>query len=265
MSEFSIASINMRCRNRAMHALLNTNESDDILLIQEPWFGPIGVGRDDFLRNGIDVLGRANNPSWNLLYPHFSNDKRAKVMTYGRKHDRDKVFKSNYLHTSARRDLCSHPSILISDISTHSFTWRIINFYNDVEDSSAITTLLSLDIDPTIPTLLAGDFNSYGTTWYDTFDGPAPTSLQRRTGAQIEAWALAQGLSLLSPPDLPMRRGENRQRDSILDLVWVNQVAWEDKYFLTPPIFLGGIPSLGPRPHPHLLSIPSQGPSCTNR
>ena len=83
MSVFSIASINMRRRNGAMHALLNTNETDDILLIQEPWFGPIGVGRDDFLRNRVDVLGGANNPSWNLLYPHFSTDKRAKVMTYG--------------------------------------------------------------------------------------------------------------------------------------------------------------------------------------
>ena len=234
MSTFSIASINMRRRNGAMHALLNTNETDDILLIQEPWFGPIGVGRDDFLRNGVDVLGGANNPKWNLLYPHFSNDKRAKVMTYGRKHDLDKVFKPNLLRTSARRDLCSHPSILISDISTRSFTWRIINFYNDVDDPSAINSLLSLDIDPSIPTLLAGDFNSYGTTWYDTFDGPAPTSIQRRSGAKIEAWALAQGLSLLSPPGIPTRKGENGQRDSVLDLVWVNQVAWEDGTFDSP-------------------------------
>ena len=155
-------------------------------------------------------------------------------MTYGRKHDLDKVFKPNLLRTSARRDLCSHPSILISDISTRSFTWRIINFYNDVIDSSAIDSLLSLDIDPSIPTLLAGDFNAYGTTWYDTFDGPTPTSIQRKTGARIEAWALAQGLSLLSPPGAPTRKGENGQRDSVLDLVWVNQVAWEDGTFGCP-------------------------------
>ena len=69
MSKFFIASINMRCRNGAMHALLNTDKIDDILLIQEPWFGPIGVGRDDYLHNRIVVLGRANcyepcGPRW---------------------------------------------------------------------------------------------------------------------------------------------------------------------------------------------------------
>lgn len=217
-----------------MHALLNTNKQDDILLIQELWFGPIGVGREDFLRNGVDVLGGAGNPSWHLVYPHFTQESRTKVMTYARIHDKEKVFKKNLLRTLARRDICSHPCILISDISTRSFTWRIINFYNDVSDASALSTLLSLDIDPTIPTLLARDFNAYNTTWYDTFDGPSPTALQRKSGAKIKAWALAQGLSLLSEPGTPTRKGENRQRDSVLDLVWVNQMAWEDGTFGPP-------------------------------
>ena len=231
MSEFSIASVNMRRRNDTMHALLNTNEVDDILLVQEPWFGPIGVGREDFLRNGKDILGGASNPSWHLAYPSFTADSRAKVMTYARTHDRTKVRKPNLLRSSARRDICSHPCILITDISSRSFTWRIINFYNDVDDTSALSTLLSLDIDPLIPTLLAGDFNAYGTTWYNTFDGPSPTAVQRRSGAKIEEWALAQGLSLLSLPGTPTRKGENGQRDSILDLVWINQLAWEHGTF----------------------------------
>ena len=80
MSEFSIAVVNMRHCNSTMHALLNTNNLDYILLIQEPWFGPIGVGREDFLCNGKDIMGGASNPSWHLLYPHFSAEKCAKVM-----------------------------------------------------------------------------------------------------------------------------------------------------------------------------------------
>ena len=28
-----------------MHALLNTNRDDDVLLVQEPWFNPIGTAR----------------------------------------------------------------------------------------------------------------------------------------------------------------------------------------------------------------------------
>ena len=122
MSEFSLASVNMRHRNDFMHALLNTNEDDDILLIQEPWFGPIGVGHEDFLKNSKDVLGGASNPSWHLTYPHFTTDAHAKVMTYAHIHDRVKVRKPNILRSSARRDLCSHPCILITDLSSRSFT-----------------------------------------------------------------------------------------------------------------------------------------------
>lgn len=96
---------------------------------------------------------------------------------------------------------------------------------------SILYSLLTLDIDPMIPTLLAGDFNAYGTTWYDMFDGPSLSAVQRRSGTRIEAWALAQGLSLLSELGTPTRKGENSQHDSILDLVWVNQIAWEDGTF----------------------------------
>jgi hypothetical protein len=52
-----------------MHALLNSNKTDDILFIQEPWFNCIGVARSDDLREGRDVLGGAANPSWLLAYP----------------------------------------------------------------------------------------------------------------------------------------------------------------------------------------------------
>jgi hypothetical protein len=34
-----------------------------------------------------------------------------------------------------------------------------INFYNNTADATVLATLLSLDLDSTIPTLLVGDFN----------------------------------------------------------------------------------------------------------
>ena len=37
----------MRRRNTAMHVLLNTNASDFLLAVQEPWFDKIGVNRKD--------------------------------------------------------------------------------------------------------------------------------------------------------------------------------------------------------------------------
>jgi hypothetical protein len=72
MRNFNLASVNMRRRNATMHALLNTNSTDDILFIQEPWFNRIGVARSDAHREGVDVLGGAANPSWNISYPYFN-------------------------------------------------------------------------------------------------------------------------------------------------------------------------------------------------
>jgi hypothetical protein len=44
----------MRRHNAAMHTLLATNVTDDILFIQEPWFSTIGTARCDSAINGKD-------------------------------------------------------------------------------------------------------------------------------------------------------------------------------------------------------------------
>jgi hypothetical protein len=157
MISFSFATINMRRRNAAMHTLLATNSLDDILFIQEPWFGAIGTARSDDSIKGKEVLGGAASPKWTLAYPHFSNSQCAKVMTYIRTHDRSSLFQKSYVKHIIRNDLCAHPCILITDLVMTDTYWRTINFYNDVDDPSALTTLLSLDLDPTIPvTILTG-------------------------------------------------------------------------------------------------------------
>jgi hypothetical protein len=148
-----------------MHALLATNDSDDILFIQEPWFGAIGTARCDVSIKGKEVLGGAASPKWTLAYPHFTNSQRAKVMTYVRTHDRSSPFKKSYVKHIIRNDICAHPCILVTDLVMTDTYWRTINFYNDVDDPSALTTLLSLDLDPTIPTMLTGDFNLHSRSW----------------------------------------------------------------------------------------------------
>ena len=172
------------------------------------------------------MLGGAGHPSWQLLYPHFTNKERAKVMTYIRIHDRDHIFKKNYLKGSARLDLCAHPCILITDISFHKTKWRTINFYNDVDDPTALHTLLSLQLDPLTPTLLTGDFNSHSRTWSPRGWGNYSTS-----AAQIEGWAASQGLQLLSEAGVVTHRGENGARDSTIDLMWCNFAAWRSGAF----------------------------------
>jgi hypothetical protein len=97
MINFSFATVNMRRRNAAMHALLATNASDDILFIQEPWFGTIGTARCDVSIKGKEVLGGAASPKWTLAYPYFTTTQRAKVMTYVRTHDRSSPFRKSFV------------------------------------------------------------------------------------------------------------------------------------------------------------------------
>ena len=204
-----------------MHTLLATNDTDDILLVQEPWFNPVGTARCDSAIHGRDILGGAAHPKWELHYPFFTPDQRAKVMVYSRIHDRDHPFRRNKLQVTARKDLAPHPSILIVDVRAGAQTWRLINFYNDIDDATALTTLLSLDLDPLIPTLLSGDFNLHSFTWSPPGWTPSPKA------ALLEEWAATNVLELLTTPGLPTHRGKNGARNSVIDLTWRNLLALE--------------------------------------
>jgi hypothetical protein len=194
MRKFSFASVNMRRRNAAMHALLNDNGEDDLLCVQEPWFNPVGTARCDNMIQGKDVLGGAANPKWRLAYPSFTNGQRAKVMTYICLHDRFFKFKPNLCQLIVRNDLASNPCLLISDIRINTYYWRVINFYNDSDDPLALNTLLSLDLDPTVPTLIMGDFNLHSPSWSP---GGWQTS---RNAPRLEEWMATQTFDLLTKP-----------------------------------------------------------------
>ena len=165
MIKYNILSANMRRMNAAMHALLHTNTNDNILAVQESWFGRVGVARDDRSREGKDSFGGAAHPEWTIHYPYYTNAKRTKVTTYTRKFSRTHNNSLSPIRTIPRLDLVQHPSILITDhyIGTHSL--HIINFYHDTEDSSSLRSLLSLDLDSTFPTILIGDFNLHSHSW----------------------------------------------------------------------------------------------------
>jgi hypothetical protein len=202
-----------------MHTLLNLNKTDDILFIQEPWFNCISVARSDDHREGRDVLGGAANPSWLLAYPFFHPDQRAKVMTYVHIHDRVHPFKKNYCCHTVQNDIIAHPCILITDILVGQLKWCAINFYNDVDDKLALSTLLSLDLNSTIPTIIMGDFNLHSSLW-----SPAGW-ITSNALTHLEEWLATQTFSLLSQPGIPTHRGENGARDSTIDLVWCNFAA----------------------------------------
>jgi hypothetical protein len=119
----------------------------------------------------------------------------------------------------SRNNLVSHPCILLTEVKVGKETWRMLNFYNDVDDPTALRTLLGLDLDPLIPTLLAGDFNLHSFTWSPM--GWAPD----RKAADLEEWAATQTFSLLTRVGVPTHRGENGARSSTIDLAWRNLAA----------------------------------------
>jgi hypothetical protein len=225
MSKQQLLSVNMRCRNAAMHSLLETNTEDDVLFVQEPWFDRIGVARSDRARDGVDVQGGANHLDWELFYPYFTNDKRAKVMTYKRKQVANRI---SPLKVVPRLDLAKHPTILITDIYVQKDMLQIVNFYNDVDDPSSLNTLLSLDLDSTVPTLLLGDFNLHSRSW-------SPSLWERSTNTpRFEQWAATQTFSLQTVPGDITRRGAGTERSSTLNLTWHNW-AMELNVVITPP------------------------------
>jgi hypothetical protein len=234
MCKFSFASVNMRRRNAAMHTLLNDNGEEDVLFVQEPWFNPVGTARCDTMYQGKDVLGGAVHPKWRLAYPSFTNGQRAKVMTYVRIHDRSLIFRKNHCQMIIRNDLASHPCILITDFHVGTYYWHILNFYNDVADPSALNTLLDLDLDTTIPTLVIGDFNLHSSSW-------SPTGWATSNGAhRLEEWMATQTFALLNKPRIPTHMGEGGARNSTIDLAWSNMAALMQGTFFGATVDFGG-------------------------
>jgi hypothetical protein len=213
----SLAAVNMCKCNAITHALLNTTTNSHILLIQEPWFDTIGMARKDSERQGVDVRGGVAAPGWEIHYPGTDNIQRPKVMAYSRKIDQRKD-QIRFTATS-RNDICSHPCIQVLDMWVESELWRVINFYHDVCDNTCLPTLLGLDIDAVIPTLIMGDFNMHLPTW-STPDTPRSAWANR-----LEEWAVSNLLNLANEPGVITRRGAEHERDSVIDLVWYNKAA----------------------------------------
>ena len=233
LTKFSLASVNMGRRNPATHALLNANNTDHIIFMQEPWYSRISTARSNKDKEGVDVLGAAANPRWDMVYPATRRpDERVKVVTYVRLTETDAGRRRTRISATCRSDLCAHPCVQLLDIQTGKEKWRAINFYNDVKDPTALDTLTSLDLDPTVPTILVGDFNTHSPSW------STPGWHKSQQADRLEMWLASQTFNLLSEPGKPTRRGTAaaNERDSVLDLMWVNMAAENTLYFALPEI-----------------------------
>jgi hypothetical protein len=210
-----IASVNMRKRNAITHALLNSINNTDLILIQELWYNQIGTTRKDNAHEGIDVLGGVAAPAWDILYPGLGKNKCPKVMAYVRK----QLPGATHFTVVPRLDICQHPTVQVLDIIFNKEQWRVINHYHDILDDSSLHALLELDIDAIIPTLVIGDFNAHSQAW-------SPPDVTRSRGATcIEEWAATNLLTLANTPREITRSGSNNEKDSVIDLAWYNEAA----------------------------------------
>ena len=182
--------------------MLEMNMEDEIICIQEPWWGRIRMTQADGEKWGVDVRGGVAHGKWYGEYPYTGADKCAKVMTYVRKHDRKNPHRPQRLQVVTQLDLAAHPCLLITDVCIGRECWRVINFYNDVEDPSMMKALCKLQLGDEIHTPLVGDFNthsrtSHSCTW-------SPLGLTPSTWANtLEEWAAVNTLELLTIPGIP--------------------------------------------------------------
>ncbi|KAH9030217.1 hypothetical protein EDB85DRAFT_2146860 [Lactarius pseudohatsudake] len=114
---------------------------------------------------------------------------------------RDHPFQKNPIRAVSRLDISAHPCLHVVDIQVGKERWRLINFYHDVEDEtrSELKALTDLNLDPIIPTLVAGNFNCHSPLWL------APGFNWNCTSARVEEWSYGNGLELISTPGLPTR------------------------------------------------------------
>ena len=208
-----------------MHSLLATNETVNLICVTEPL-----VFLHQWVTHGWDVLGGAAHPNWDLHYPFFHDEQCAKVMVYTWKFSHDHCRACLSWRLAVRNDLGCHPSLLIVDVHDRPSLLHTITFYHDVDNKSSMSTLLALNLNPTIPTLLIGDFNLHSPSWSEPGLGHSPQSVA------FKAWVAGQTFTLDTPTGTITCRGCDNKCPSMLDLMWHN-LAMDRSADLTPPLY----------------------------
>jgi len=197
------------------HSLLQTS-SADILIIQEPWIGTVQIRCSDSDPSGFEVPGATHNNMWECFLPSFTDPASVQVAAY---------IKTDFACTFAITNVLSHPisspESMILDISFEQESLHIINIYHCIpsdRDGHKLLHILSSTLDPLIPTLLLGDFNTHSHIW------SLPSATISPWAAELIDWFDNQGLELLNPPHTAMWRShQNRVHPSVLDLALINE------------------------------------------
>ena len=220
MSErpLQIMSVNVNRQSYLTHILLQTCTAD-ILLVQEPWIGTIQTAHSDTDPLGTAIPGATGNNMWDIHLPSFTDPDDVHVAVF---------VKFDIAHTFSVNNLTSHPlatvNSMVIDFAFEDELLRIINIYHCIPPSSPshhnLLHLFSSSIDPLIPTLVLGDFNTHSHIWSFPYSTISPWA------SELVDWFDDQGLELLNPPRVATwESGRNDRHPLVLDLALLNEAA----------------------------------------
>ena len=211
----SIMSVNVHHDNLVMHTLLQSSPHD-ILLIQEPWIGSIQTACSDTDPLGTAVAGATANFLWERPYLSSFTDPSSVHMAIYIKIDISCTFS---IINHVDHPLAS-PESMVFDISFESKILCLVNIYHRVPQDGGhnLLHILSSMLDPLIPMLLMGNFNTHSHIW------SLPSATISPWADALVNWFDDQGLELLNPYHLlTWDSSRDDRHQSILDLALLNE------------------------------------------
>ena len=211
----NVYSLNVARKNdvahHALHIASTHGRSFDIMLHQEPWYGPISE-RD---------MGEARGTGWSVITPVVRSPtviRRPRVMAY--------VRQNTDLVVVQRTDLIEDFDIQILDIKRQGArqrTVRIINIYNVPEggENFAVDRLCQLRLDPTIPTIITGDWNLKHNLYRSMPEDQNPNERAVRTAE----WLATNGFELQNQWNQETWRKYGETQVSALDFTFRNNAS----------------------------------------
>ncbi|KAB5587841.1 Reverse transcriptase from mobile element jockey protein [Ceratobasidium theobromae] len=211
-----IMQVNAVKSNTRIHALLASPTYNDIsiLIISDPWWGPIGTAKHD-TNDQFRLLGTPANPLWRCYAPPIDTQNTASppsCVVYIRK-DRGVTAEIDPLAPAT-------PFFFVLDIFINGFLFKLIPVYlHGPKHAEVARDLFQLPVVET-PTLICGDFNIQHPDFVDFPGAKVKTST---LGREFADWLLDGDLHVLNDLHRPTREPRVRgHTPSIIDFSIAN-------------------------------------------
>ena len=126
--QLRVKSVNAHHGSDWVHALLQTNNNFDILLLQEPWVNTVATLRSDTDPAGTPQTGATLNNKWDVHLLRHNPSDTIKALAYSRKSLRD----SHIVTNNTSHPLSTPNSIVIDVLEQGEILMRLVNVYHAV-------------------------------------------------------------------------------------------------------------------------------------